>query len=416
MRQTNFTILKALAIICIVIGHAGSTGLLGNALYLFHVPAFFLCAGYFFNTGYLTDERTFLVHRVKGLYWPFLKWSVFFLVFHNLFFHIGLLSETFGNVGGGVTHPYTWHQWAQHLWNIVFVMSEYDDFLAGTFWFFRALFVGSIFFLILFKIFQRFEPLRDERRTAAAVLVTAFLLCLWRVDEGVKICAFPGGGYRELMAVVFMATGFLLNRYNITRWLTWKIALGALAVVILFAIFLPTSMAAAPSMRQFLALPVPAVCGFGVLLYCATWLDGRVNIIRRALIYIGDRTLYIFAFHFLAFKLVSALAVAFYDLPWQAVGCHPTVHAARGNVLWLLLYTLVGVSLPLLWLWGWKRLTERIHFSEKQALAIAGKGAVLLGRYTLRLARIIARLCVAFCRSIARTVKEIIDMSSPKEE
>ena len=49
------------------------------------------------------------------------------------------------------------------------------------------------------------------------------------------------------------------------------------------------------------------------------------------LVYIGDRTLYIFAFHLVAFKLVSALKVAFYGLPWQAVGGHPTVLQPESN-------------------------------------------------------------------------------------
>ena len=57
MRDTTFSILKALAIIMVVLSHAGVPGWLGNVLYLVHVPAFFLCAGYFFNTRYLHDER-----------------------------------------------------------------------------------------------------------------------------------------------------------------------------------------------------------------------------------------------------------------------------------------------------------------------------------------------------------------------
>ena len=155
MRDPKFSILKALAIMLVVLSHAGISGWLFNFVFIFHVPAFFLCAGYFFNTRYLTDERTFVMHRVKKLYVPFLKWSVVLLLLHNVFFWCGLLSEQFGNAQGGVTHPYSLHQMGQHLWSIVFNMSGYDQFLGGTFWFFRALLLASIGFLILFKLLRR---------------------------------------------------------------------------------------------------------------------------------------------------------------------------------------------------------------------------------------------------------------------
>ena len=99
-RSTQFTIVKAIAIICVVLSHAGISGWLSHFVYIFHVPIFFLCAGYFFHTKYLDDDRTFIVHRIKGLYWPFLRWSVFFLIIHNLLFTCGILSEQYGNISG----------------------------------------------------------------------------------------------------------------------------------------------------------------------------------------------------------------------------------------------------------------------------------------------------------------------------
>lgn len=73
--------------------------------------------------------------RFKGLYVPFVKWSIFFLLIHNLLFKIGILNEVYGNWTGGTTHPYSIHQFWQRLTNIVFSMGGYDEFLAGAFWF-----------------------------------------------------------------------------------------------------------------------------------------------------------------------------------------------------------------------------------------------------------------------------------------
>ena len=143
-RDTTISVCKGIAIILMVIAHAEAPGRLCRFIFEFHMPLFFITAGYFFSLKYLNDEATFVKKRVKGLYWPFVKWSVFFLIIHNWMFDIGILNEQYGNEAGGVTHPYTWHQIQQNLWNIVTAMGGYDQFLCGAFWFFRGLFVASL--------------------------------------------------------------------------------------------------------------------------------------------------------------------------------------------------------------------------------------------------------------------------------
>ena len=149
-RDTRISIAKALGIIFVVMAHTDGHGLLNSFIYEFHMPLFFICAGYFFSLKYLTQEGKFIGKRLTGLYVPFVKWSVFFLVIHNLMFKIGILNEQYGNWTGGVTHPYTWQTAQQRLWNIFFSMGGYDEFLAGAFWFFRGLFVASLLYLLLY--------------------------------------------------------------------------------------------------------------------------------------------------------------------------------------------------------------------------------------------------------------------------
>ena len=127
-----------------VVGHSECPGALCAFIYEFHMPLFFITAGYFFSLRYLDDEAAFVKKRLKGLYVPFVKWSVVFLLLHNLMFDFGVMNEQYGNAGGGVTHPYTWHQIQQNLWNILTAMGGYDQFLNGAFWFFRGLLVASV--------------------------------------------------------------------------------------------------------------------------------------------------------------------------------------------------------------------------------------------------------------------------------
>ena len=109
MRNNVISICKGIAIILMVLGHTEGPGFLMHIVYLFHMPIFFITAGYFFSRKYLSDSWTFVVKRFKGLYVPMVKWALFFLVIHNLMFKIGLLSEQYGNWENGVTHPYDLH-------------------------------------------------------------------------------------------------------------------------------------------------------------------------------------------------------------------------------------------------------------------------------------------------------------------
>lgn len=415
-RDTRFSILKALAIMLVVLSHAGISGWLYNFVFLFHVPVFFICAGYFFHTRYLSDERTFVVHRIKGLYLPFVRWSIVLLVLHNLFFWLGILSEHYGNAQGGVTHPFNWSQTCQHLWSIVFNMSGYDPFLGGTFWFFRALLLASIGFLVLFKLLRRSERFQSDVQAGWGLLVTSLALTAWLVGGGLKITGVAQGGYRELMGMSFMAVGFVMRQYQVGERITWRWGVPALVVTGLFAWLCPTSMAFRPTMGQFVALPVPAVGGFIFLLWISSLLN-RLNVwISKGLAYMGDRTLYIFAFHLLAFKVASAVKVAWYGLPWESVGSHPFIHTPGNNVLFILLYLLCGVGLPLLWLWAYRRIAPHISFSQEQAFGFAVVVAQTTCRIIYRIARGAVFLFINTCKAVWQGVKDIIAASNPKEE
>ena len=178
MRDTSFSICKALAIICVVLSYAGGPSWLTSFVFQFHVPVFFICAGYFFKTKYADDEKTFIVRRIDSLYLPFLRWSIFFLLLHNLWFYTGVLNEQFGNAAGGVLHPYSWHDFSQRLWSIVFNMSGYDEFLCGAFWFFRALLLSSIGFLVGYKLSRRFIQHDDPKKIGWCIFFAAAFLSL----------------------------------------------------------------------------------------------------------------------------------------------------------------------------------------------------------------------------------------------
>ena len=424
MRTPSFTILKAIAIILVVIAHSAAPAYLSNFAYMVGVPAFFVLSGYFFKLDNLDNTSDFVIRRTKTLYLPFIKWGVFFLILHNLFFEIGFLSESYGNAQGGVTHPYNWTQAAQHLWSMVFNMSGYDPFMAGAFWFFRALFLANIAFIFLFKTTRQLGKFKTSTLQVVSVIVLAFLLALWQASMGLHITGVAQGGYRELMGIVLLGIGFLLRRADETPdssiWHNPIVMLAASSVVLMILTFVyPISMAAKPG--SVLSVPILTVAGTAAFI----WLRGLSEFILQLpekytqwLQFTGENSLYIFVFHLLAFKVASMIKVGVYQLDWEMVGGHPVVQHELGDGFWLL-YIFVGVVLPILPVWIWKKITNQRKFdatNPKDWLRLIVLLGLLAYKGVIALGQFIINIFINLGKSIVSLLKTIWSASNPSED
>ena len=424
MRTPSFTILKAIAIILVVIAHSAAPAYLSNFAYMVGVPAFFVLSGYFFKLDNLDNTSDFVIRRTKTLYLPFIKWGVFFLILHNLFFEIGFLSESYGNAQGGVTHPYNWTQAAQHLWSMVFNMSGYDPFMAGAFWFFRALFLANIAFIFLFKATRQLGKLKTSTLQVVSVIILAFLLALWQASMGLHITGVAQGGYRELMGIVLLGIGFLLRRADETPdssiWHNPIVMLAASSVVLMILTFVyPISMAAKPG--SVLSVPILTVAGTAAFI----WLRGLSEFILQLpekytqwLQFTGENSLYIFVFHLLAFKVASMIKVGVYQLDWEMVGGHPVVQHELGDGFWLL-YIFVGVVLPILPVWIWKKITNQRKFdatNPKDWLRLIVLLGLLAYKGVIALGQFIINIFINLGKSIVSLLKTIWSASNPSED
>ena len=354
-RNTIISIAKGIAIILMVIAHAEAPGWLCKFIFEFHMPLFFITAGYFFSLKYLNDEATFVKKRVKGLYWPFVKWAVFFLIIHNWMFDLGILNETFGNEAGGVTHPYSWHQIQQNLWTIVTAMAGYDAFLCGAFWFFRGLFVASILYLIIYKVALKVLPKRTRTLTPYLICLIMLLLCGWKTYEGLRVINLVQGGYRDMMGCFFFGCGFIFRQFvdayhkAIARvYVSLPMTLVCAIVVYLFSKYLTANMNWRSTFTQFLSLPIPALLGFLMTYNISRWIDRTKGWVKKFLVYTGDHTLNIFIFHIISYKVVSLLKIWYYGLDPRQIGCHMVIHDYSQQDLFWILYTIAGIGIPLL--------------------------------------------------------------------
>ena len=57
-RNIVLSVVKGIAIILMVVGHAEAPDFLTRWIYTFHMPVFFIAAGYFFSRRYLEDRKS----------------------------------------------------------------------------------------------------------------------------------------------------------------------------------------------------------------------------------------------------------------------------------------------------------------------------------------------------------------------
>lgn len=139
--------LKALGIILMVVGHSGC-GIPQAVpfIYMFHMPLFFFVSGYCFKRTGLNEPRQFFWKRIKGLWWPFVKWSLLFLVLHNLFLEYHLIDSQVYDIKEHIARAFY----------ISFHMVDTEQLLGG-FWFLPALLSGYVVSWVLLKLFKRIE-------------------------------------------------------------------------------------------------------------------------------------------------------------------------------------------------------------------------------------------------------------------
>lgn len=366
-RNTVISICKGLAIILMVVGHAEAPDLLTRVIYTFHMPLFFITAGYFFSARSAEDPWGFCARRFKGLYVPFLKWSLFFLVLHNILFHFGILNETYGNWTGGVTHPYSWHAVGSRLIKMLTGMAGYDEFLAGAFWFFRGLLVASVLFVALYRLVVG-KGRVGHAQAATLICAGALAFTAFRIVGGYKISVIPNGGMREIWGLFFFGIGVLYRHFESrVKESFWLFLL--YFILIFGAGWLHLSgMNHRGTLRDIWSLPLTGTVGFLMVHYAAKMLDRRHGRLRDMLVFVGDNTLYVLVFHILAYKAVSLIKIWHYGLEWGQMGCHMVIHDFRDDGYWIL-YSIAGVALPLLGVQAVRAIRRR--FSQPKASAAA---------------------------------------------
>lgn len=149
--------------------------------------------------------------------------------------------------------------------------------------------------------------------------------------------------FREqtLLATAFYMSGYLYREKQILTAHPLRTGLLLLSVPAILAIWIQLAMDV-----QGWLVPVEYVIALtgtiGIILLSRALAECRIS---SVLTYIGDKTLYILIFHFLAFKLVSFCYLYLTHQPIDLLTSFPVLKESNGW-LWLV-YVISGTALPL---------------------------------------------------------------------
>ena len=123
MKDDSVSIAKSFAIILMVLAHTFFWDFGDSWINMFHMPLFFFFAGYCFKEKYLQDTMGFIKRRFLGLYKPYVKWSIVFLLLHNVMFYLNIYNANFG-YRGKVSELYGLNDFIRNGLFIVFTMTR----------------------------------------------------------------------------------------------------------------------------------------------------------------------------------------------------------------------------------------------------------------------------------------------------
>jgi fucose 4-O-acetylase-like acetyltransferase len=304
-------------------------------LSMFHMPLFFVAAGYCFNDKYLTMPLAFLKRRLKRLYVPFVKWGLVFALLRPLFFTLHIYDTTYGFNGVGAVKG-NWLDILHSCWIIVTQMRG-TDWLLGGYWFLNAAFFGSIIAWVTRHLIRKVEyTLITLIALLVVVHVTNFHITFLNINT------------RAFAAAVIYIAGSVLNLKKVPLFgpvgITASLALTALGM---FYWPLAIDNISYDGWQLFPHILTAILATWSFYSLFTRYINGETTSrLKRFFLFIGENTLSILTWHLLSFKLASLIIILIYGLPIEQLGEFPVImeYSIKG---WWLLYFLVGVGLPL---------------------------------------------------------------------
>lgn len=326
-------IVKAIGIILMVCGHSGCWDFLYKFIALFHMPVFFFCSGYFFNApSSFPDCKLFVYKRIKGLYWPYIKWSLLFLILHNFLWHCSLYDHL-------TVELYTFPDILNRVGHIMVTMTGHDQLLDG-FWFLKQLLLASVANCLILFLLNRW---RWKGKHLSLILF--FLLCS-------IVSKFYNLGIPVIwdLSLVFLSmsyfcTGCFYKKIeHVETYSYFKIILCFIVLLLFVLMYNDNLDMLYYSYKSLFYYFLISLCGIYMVFNIAFILEK--SILNSFLYYIGNNTMIILILHLSMFKIGNFAKILLYNLPISKIADYKIIR--EYNDYYWIFYVIIGVFFSLL--------------------------------------------------------------------
>lgn len=320
-----------------VVGHSHLSEYLKDVIYLFHMPLFFFCSGYFFKPN--EDLFVSIRKKIKRLYIPYFKYALvwFVLIVISLLFSVHIYSFNLLEYAKDVPISRGLFRIAAKLF---VYMALDEEFIFVAFWFVRVLFWTTIFASVI-----SFIDIKLYKRIKFHILSIVFILCipLTMVLRYYSVTFyFLGGIHIITSAMFFYFSGYYYHKIENKSF--YKLPFVILGLCCLFFVGYyweePSMLYSAPI--KVVLYNIIALIGIVTTLGASYLLEKKsVN----WLYYIGNHTFSVFALHFIFFKILTIIVLFISDKDFETLN--------HGLILempfyYYILYIIVGVFCPLI--------------------------------------------------------------------
>ncbi len=351
-RNKEIDVLKALAIIMVVVGHTMAPFM--NFLYLFHVAIFFMASGFTFKDKYsdsLKGVGIFVLKKIKYLWLPYFIWNSVFTILHNFFIVINVytnderIKEYVPYYGHDLVHDYMTKE--EMMREIIKGLSfRMNTQLGVALWFLKILFTVSICYCLMEWLIKRILP-NNTIMVQAVVSIVLLSIGYYCSVNNVIVPAIP----QTCSFYWLFLAGVIIKKYkgvfdkipNLVRLTLWISS----TVFLFIQSGIQTISLSNNSYVNPLFFILVSLCGWiftyylseAIVIYMPKWMNDT-------LCYIGKRTRVILVLHYLSFKIVAYFVSYYYRLPRFCVAAFPCL---KGNVgIWWLVYAFTGILVPLM--------------------------------------------------------------------
>lgn len=374
MKERNYTIdiIKAIGIVCMVMGHCECP--IKHFIYLFHMAIFFIASGYCYKESYsynLKSVSCCIKRKIVTLWFPYVLWNVIYSLLHNFFISINIYTDNpllLENLSG--EYIYLMPHWSvvDIVNNILKVMLLHGGTqMSGAFWFLATLMEISVCYCIVDFILHYIF-----KHNAKKICLFQWLISIGFLIVGYycyKIERSFWGIDIILSYYILFHGGLFIKKYGYSD----KERKGLVHVAILlisFVVLLVCNKIGSISLGKNsyvnpLYFLIVSFVGWQFL-YELAFFIGKISLIRKLFVYLGQNTLSIVILHFLSFKIVNYIGVLIKGQPLCFVAAFPILY--KGGAWWVV-YTLIGVFVPIGLNALWRKLKNKVK-SDKVQISI----------------------------------------------